>query len=92
MAESGYAKPVLVDTNWVAEHLEDPAVVVAEVDENPDVYGEGHIPGAVQLHWKDDLQDPVERDLVDRATFERVLGERGIRNDTTIVAYGDKNN
>jgi thiosulfate/3-mercaptopyruvate sulfurtransferase len=92
MAEDGYSKPVLVSTDWVAEHLGDPSVVVAEVDENPDLYDEGHIPGAVKLHWKDDLQDPVERDLVDRATFERLLAERGISNSTTLVLYGDKNN
>jgi len=92
MAEDGYAKPVLVSTDWVAEHLGDPGVVVAEVDENPDLYDEGHVPGAVKLHWREDLQDPVERDLVDRATFERLMGERGIGNDTTLVLYGDKNN
>jgi thiosulfate/3-mercaptopyruvate sulfurtransferase len=92
MAENGYAKPVLVTTDWLAEHLNDEKVVVAEVDENPDLYDEGHIPGAVKLHWKDDLQDPVERDLVDKPTFERLVGERGISNDTTLVLYGDKNN
>ncbi|HEV3407089.1 MAG TPA: sulfurtransferase [Gaiellaceae bacterium] len=92
MAENGYAKPVLVTTEWLAEHLGDENVVVAEVDENPDLYDEGHIPGAVKLHWRDDLQDPVERDLVDKETFERILGERGIGNDTTVVLYGDKNN
>jgi thiosulfate/3-mercaptopyruvate sulfurtransferase len=92
MAEDGYAKPVLVTTEWLAEHLGDDDVAVAEVDENPDLYEEGHIPGAVKLHWRDDLEDPVERDLVDRETFERVLGERGIGNDTTVVLYGDKNN
>jgi thiosulfate/3-mercaptopyruvate sulfurtransferase len=92
MAENGYAKPVLVTTDWLAEHLNDDAVVVAEVDENPDLYDEGHIPGAVKLHWRDDLQDPVERDIVDRETFERVLGERGIDNGATVVLYGDKNN
>ena len=75
MAENGYAKPVLVTTDWLADHLNDNAVVVAEVDENPDLYDEGHIPGAVKLHWKADLQDPVERDLIDKATFERVLGD-----------------
>ena len=90
--ENGYAKPVLVTTDWLAEHLNDDGVVVAEVDENPDLYDEGHIPGAVKLHWRDDLQDPVERDLVDKPTFERLLGERGIANDTTLVLYGDKNN
>ncbi len=92
MAEGGYAKPVLVTTEWLADHLRDEGVVVAEVDENPDLYEEGHIPGAVKLHWRDDLQDPVERDLVEREQFERLLGERGIANDTTVVVYGDKNN
>jgi thiosulfate/3-mercaptopyruvate sulfurtransferase len=93
MAENGgYVKPVLVTGDWLRDHLGDAAVVVAEVDENPDLYDEGHIPGAVKLHWRQDLQDPVERDIVDRATFERVLGERGIGNDTTVVVYGDKNN
>jgi thiosulfate/3-mercaptopyruvate sulfurtransferase len=92
VAEDGYAKPVLVTTEWLNEHLDDPNLVVAEVDENPDLYDEGHIPGAVKLHWREDLQDPVERDLVDRETLERLLGERGISNDTTLVLYGDKNN
>lgn len=92
MAGDGYAKPVLVSTDWVAEHLNDATVSVAEVDENPDLYDEGHIRGAVKLHWRDDLQDPVERDLVDRETFERLLGARGVANDTTVVLYGDKNN
>ena len=92
MAENGYAKPVLVTTEWLAEHLNDDSVVVAEVDENPDLYDEGHIAGAVKLHWRDDLQDPVERDLVDKPTFERLMSERGISNDSTLVLYGDKNN
>ena len=92
MAENGYAKPVLVTTEWLAEHLDDEKVVVAEVDENPDLYDEGHIPGAVKLHWRDDLQDPVERDLIDKDAFERLMSERGIANDTTLVLYGDKNN
>jgi thiosulfate/3-mercaptopyruvate sulfurtransferase len=92
MAENGYAKPVLVNTDWLAEHLNDDSVVVAEVDENPDLYDEGHIAGAVTLHWRDDLQDPVERDLVDKPTFERLMSERGIANDSTLVLYGDRNN
>src|ERR671910_1898674 len=92
MAENGYAKPVLVTTDWLAEHLKDESVVVAEVDENPDLYDEGHIPGAVKLHWREDLQDPVERDLVDREAFERLMGERGIGNDSVVVVYGDRNN
>jgi thiosulfate/3-mercaptopyruvate sulfurtransferase len=92
MAENGYAKPVLVTTDWLAGKLDDDSIVIAEVDENPDLYDEGHIAGAVKLHWRDDLQDPVERDVVDRETFERLLGQRGIGNDTTVVVYGDKNN
>jgi len=92
MAEDGYAKPVLVTTEWLADHPHDESVAVAEADENPDLYDEGHIPGAVKLHWQDDLQDPVERDLVDKPTFERLMGERGISNDTTVVLYGDRNN
>jgi thiosulfate/3-mercaptopyruvate sulfurtransferase len=92
MAQNGYANAVLVTTEWLAEHLGDDGLVVAEVDENPDLYDEGHIPGAVKLHWREDLQDPVERDIVDRETFERVLGERGIGNATAVVLYGDKNN
>jgi thiosulfate/3-mercaptopyruvate sulfurtransferase len=92
MAENGYAKPVLVATDWLDEHLNDPSIVVAEVDENPDLYDEGHIPGAVKLHWREDLQDPVERDLVEKDEFEQLMASRGIGNDTTLVVYGDKNN
>jgi thiosulfate/3-mercaptopyruvate sulfurtransferase len=92
VADGGYAKPVLVTTDWLAEHLDDEDLVVAEVDENPDLYDEGHVRGAVKLHWRDDLQDPVERDLVGREEFERLMGSRGIGTDTTVVLYGDKNN
>jgi thiosulfate/3-mercaptopyruvate sulfurtransferase len=88
----GYAKDVLVSTDWLAEHLGDSGVAVAEVDENPDLYDEGHVPGAVKLHWRDDLQDPLERDLVEKAAFERLMGERGIGTEATVVLYGDKNN
>ncbi len=87
-----YAKQVLVTADWLAEHAGDEKVVVAEVDENPDLYDEGHIPGAVALHWKDDLQDPLERDIVDKKSFEELMEKRGISNDTTVVLYGDKNN
>ena len=92
MADSGYAKPVLVTTDWLAEHLRDEGLIVAEVDENPDLYDEGHIPGAIKLHWRDDLQDPVERDLVEKDAFEQLMSSRGISNETTLVLYGDKNN
>ena len=90
MAE--YAKDVLVTTEWLAEHLNDAFVVVAEVDEDPDLYEGGHIVGAVKLHSRDDLQDPLERDLVDREAFERLMGLLGISNASTVVLYGDKNN
>ncbi len=92
MTQNGFAKEVLVDTEWLAQHLNDGGVVVAEVDENPDLYDEGHIPGAVRLHWREDLQDPVERDVVEKEQFEQLLGRLGIGNDTTVVLYGDKNN
>lgn len=92
MAENGYSKAVLVTTDWLAEHLNDDGIVVAEVDENTDLYEEGHISGAVKLHWKEDLQDPVERDLIGKEEFEQLLGGLGISNDTTLVLYGDKNN
>ncbi|OFW53881.1 MAG: thiosulfate sulfurtransferase [Actinobacteria bacterium RBG_16_67_10] len=82
----------LVTTEWLAEHLADPGVIVAEVDENPELYEEGHIPGAVKLDWRDDLQDPLVRDVVSSTAFEQLMGERGIGNDTTVVLYGDKNN
>ncbi|MFL5934760.1 MAG: sulfurtransferase [Gaiellaceae bacterium] len=87
-----YEKDVLVTTEWLAEHLDDESVVVAEVDENPDLYDEGHISGAVKLRWRDDLQDPVERDLVDREAFQRLMGALGISSSSTVVLYGDRNN
>src|SRR5258705_12197937 len=91
-ANVSYAKDVLVSSDWVAEHLHDDGVVLAEVDENTDRYEEGHIPGAVKLHWKVDLQDPVERDIVEKGSFEELMAARGISNDTSVVLYGDKNN
>src|SRR4051794_40977772 len=90
MTENGYAREVLVSTEWLEANRG--GVVVAEVDENPDLYDEGHIPGAVKLHWKVDLQDPVERDIVEKSRFEELMAERGISNDTIVVLYGDKNN
>ena len=93
MAEDGnYAKDVLVTTSWAAEHANDATVVIAEVDEDPNLYDEGHIPGAIALHWKDELQKQVVRDVIDQDEFEALLGAKGIGNDTTVVLYGDKNN
>ncbi len=86
------ATSVLVTTDWLAGRLAEPGLVVAEVDENPDLYEEGHVPRAVKLHWRDDLQDKLVRDVVSKAEFERLMGERGIASDTSVVLYGDKNN
>ena len=88
-----YAHPeMLVSTSWVAENLDNPAVRIVESDEDILLYELGHIPGAVKLDWHTDLQDAVKRDFVDKAQFEKLLSERGIANDTTVVFYGDKNN
>ena len=83
---------VLVDADWVQNHLTDPSVVLVEVDEDTTAYEKGHLRGAVRLDWKADLQDPVRRDFVDKAQFERLLSARGIANDDTVVLYGGNNN
>jgi thiosulfate/3-mercaptopyruvate sulfurtransferase len=89
----GYARPeVLVTTEWVADHLDDPGLVVAESDEDVLLYETGHIPGAVKLDWHTELNDPVNRDYVDGVGFARLMSEKGITRDTTLVLYGDKNN
>ena len=82
----------LVDADWVAEHLDDPSVVLVEVDEDTSAYARGHIAGAVRVDWRDDLQDPVRRDFVSRAQFEALMSARGIGNDHTVVLYGGNNN
>ncbi len=88
-----YAHPeMLVSTEWLAEHLGDPGLVVAESDEDVLLYETGHIPGAVKLDWHTELNDPLTRDYVDGAGFARLMSERGITRDTTLVLYGDRNN
>ena len=87
-----YAKDVLVDTQWVADRLEDDSIRIVEVDENPALYAEAHIPGAIGFDWKKDLQDPVKRDFLGPEAFGELFGSRGISNDHTIVLYGDRNN
>jgi thiosulfate/3-mercaptopyruvate sulfurtransferase len=83
---------VLVSAAWAEENLNTPGVVFAEVDEDTSAYDAGHIPGAVKIDWKKDLQDPVRRDFVDRAGFEKLLSDRGIANDDTVILYGGNNN
>ncbi len=85
-------RDVLVETDWVAEHLDDDGIRIVEVDENPALYAEAHIPGAIGFDWKRDLQDPVKRDFLAPEAFGRLMGTSGISNDHTVVLYGDRNN
>ena len=85
-------KEVLVSTQWVADHANDPKVRLVEVDVDTSAYDQGHVPGAIGWNWQTQLQDQVRRDLIDQAGFEKLLGTSGIANDTTIVFYGDNNN
>src|SRR6201982_914724 len=88
-----YAHPeMIVSTGWVAQHLDDPGLGGAESDEDVLLYETGHVPGAVKLDWHTELNDPVTRDYVDGVGFARLMSEKGIGRDTTLVLYGDKNN
>ncbi|KQO82811.1 thiosulfate sulfurtransferase [Frigoribacterium sp. Leaf263] len=90
---SEYAHPErLVSTDWLAEHLDSPGLVVVESDEDVLLYETGHIPGSVKIDWHLDLNDPVHRDYIDGEGFARLMSSKGISRDTTIVVYGDKNN
>jgi thiosulfate/3-mercaptopyruvate sulfurtransferase len=89
---AAYAKDVLVDTQWVENHLSDDSIRIVEVDENTALYAEAHIPGAIGFDWKRDLQDQVERDFLGPADFGELFGSRGISNEHTVVLYGDRNN
>ncbi len=91
--DADYAHPErLVSTDWLAAHLGGPGLVVVESDEDVLLYEVGHIPGAVKLDWHLDLNDPVTRDYVDGEVFARLMGERGITRETTVVVYGDRSN
>jgi thiosulfate/3-mercaptopyruvate sulfurtransferase len=93
IAERGYAHPdVLVSTDWVAQHLNDPSIRIVESNEDQLLYPSGHIPGAVQVDWATDLNDQLRRDYLDKAGFEALASKIGITRDTTVVFYGDKNN
>lgn len=83
---------VLVSAQWAEENLDAPGVVFVEVDEDTSAYDGGHIPGAVKLDWKQELQDPVRRDFVDQAGFEKLLSAKGIGNNDSVILYGGNNN
>src|SRR5437899_13024873 len=94
---SGGAHPmsrndVLVDADWVQAHIDDPKVVLVEVDEDTSAYEKNHIRSAVRIDWKQDLQDPVRRDFVSKAQFETLLSRKGIATDDTVILYGGNNN
>ncbi|GLZ14660.1 sulfurtransferase [Actinomadura sp. NBRC 104425] len=83
---------VLVDADWVEAHLDDPGLVLVEVDEDVSAYDKGHIRGAIKIDWKTELQDPVRRDFVDKTGFEQLLSAKGIANDDLVILYGGNNN
>ncbi len=83
---------VLVSTEWVQQHLNDPTIRLVEVDVDTTAYEQGHIPGALAFNWQTQLQDPIRRDIVSKEDLERLLSELGIANDHLIVLYGDNNN
>ncbi|MBX3120042.1 MAG: sulfurtransferase [Fimbriimonadaceae bacterium] len=93
IASRGYANPdMLVSTEWVAAHANDPDVRLVESNEDALLYPSGHIPGAVEIDWTRDLNDPLRRDYLQRADFEALMARNGISNSTTVVFYGDRNN
>src|SRR4051794_35036892 len=87
-----YANDELVETAWAQQHLNDDSIRIVEVDENPAVYAEAHIPGAIGVDWKRGHQAPGERDLLGLQEVGQLFGRRGIANDHAIVLYGDRNN
>jgi thiosulfate/3-mercaptopyruvate sulfurtransferase len=90
---ANYAHPEsLVSTDWVAQHQQDPAVKIVEVDVDTNAYKEGHVPGALGWAWNSQLCDVVRRDILPKAQFEKLMSESGIGNSTTVVLYGDNNN
>jgi thiosulfate/3-mercaptopyruvate sulfurtransferase len=93
IADRGYAHPeVLVSTEWVAAHLDDPSVRLVESNEDPLLYASGHVPGAVEVDWTRDLNDPLRRDYLDDQRFAELMRRIGVTPETTLVFYGDKNN
>jgi thiosulfate/3-mercaptopyruvate sulfurtransferase len=93
MASDDYVHPeVLVGTEWVANHLNEPSIRIVESDEDVLLYEVGHISGAVKIDWHTELQDPVRRQYLDAKGFSKLMSEKGIDRDTLVVFYGDKNN
>src|SRR5699024_8537716 len=88
-----YARPErIVSTQWVAENLDTPGVVIVESDEDVLLYEAGHIPGAVKIDWHTELNDPVTRDYVDGEGFAQLMSSKGISREDTLIVYGDKSN
>ena len=93
MSRDDYAHPeALVSADWVAQHFDDPKVRIVESDEDVLLYDVEHVPGAVKIDWVNDLNDPLVRDYINAERFAKLMAEKGISNDTTVVFYGDKNN
>jgi thiosulfate/3-mercaptopyruvate sulfurtransferase len=92
--ENKYIHPeVLVDTKWVEEHLDDKNVRIAEVDYDAKAnYDLGHVPGSVLIAWKEDINDPLSRNILTLHEYVQLLGRIGVNNDTTLILYGDFNN
>jgi len=87
-----YAKDVLVEPDWLEQHLSDDSIRIVEVDENPARYRESHIPGAIGLDWRRDLQDQLRRDFLGPEDFGELFGSRGVSDDHLVILYGDRNN
>jgi thiosulfate/3-mercaptopyruvate sulfurtransferase len=93
ISDRGYAVPeILVSTAWVAEHLDDPSIRIVESDEDPLLYASSHLPGAVEVDWTRDLNDPVRRDYLQKDRFDALMAKIGVTKKTVVVFYGDKNN
>ena len=92
-ADTGYANPqMLVSTDWVADHLDDPGLVLVESDEDVLLYDTGHVPGAVKVDWHMDLNDPLVRDYLDAERFAELMSRKGISREHTVIFYGDNSN
>lgn len=93
ISERGYTAPeALVSTAWVAQNIDDPTVRIVESNEDPLLYASGHLPGAVEVDWTRDLNDPLRRDYLQKEDFEALMSRIGVTPETTVVFYGDKNN